>query len=156
MSGSQRPLCLNNRPFPWQRPSPLSNPLLFVIPTGANPDFLPRSARQSHVCAFLLRERRMKSANATNTYRKSGVAKGRDLRCAIRVPLIYRPTTSTNHHRIHIETSTSPLSFRVSRKDPRNWRSLAFPPNEHGLTSAVPLELDQNGRPPTGTPDPLR
>jgi len=28
----------------------------------------------------------MKSANAVKTYRKSGVAKRRDLRCAIRVP----------------------------------------------------------------------
>jgi hypothetical protein len=27
-----------------------------VIPTGANPDFLPRSARQGRVCAFLLRK----------------------------------------------------------------------------------------------------
>jgi hypothetical protein len=27
--------------------------LSFVIPTGANPDFLPRSARQGRVCAFL-------------------------------------------------------------------------------------------------------
>jgi hypothetical protein len=46
----------NNRPVPWQRSPPFSNPLLFVIPTEANPDFLPRSARQSHVCAFLLRK----------------------------------------------------------------------------------------------------
>jgi hypothetical protein len=30
--------------------------LSFVIPTEANPDFLPRSARQSRVCAFLLRK----------------------------------------------------------------------------------------------------
>jgi hypothetical protein len=28
----------------------------------------------------------MKSANAIKTYRTSGVAEGRDLRCAIRVP----------------------------------------------------------------------
>jgi len=27
-----------------------------VIPTGANPDFLPRSTRQGRVCAFLLRK----------------------------------------------------------------------------------------------------
>ncbi len=27
-------------------------PFLFVIPTGANPDFLPRSARHDHVCGF--------------------------------------------------------------------------------------------------------
>jgi hypothetical protein len=47
----------------------------------------------------------------------------RDLRCAIRVPRSYRPTTSTNHHRILMETSTSPLSFRVSRSGPRNRRS---------------------------------
>jgi hypothetical protein len=43
---------------------PFNNPFLFVIPTGANPDFLQR--------------------------RKSGVAEGRDLRCAIRMPHIYR------------------------------------------------------------------
>ena len=55
------------------------------------PDLLPRSARQSHVCAFL-KERRMKSANAIKTYRKSGVAEGYG--CAIRVPHIYRSTTT--------------------------------------------------------------
>jgi hypothetical protein len=27
-----------------------------VIPTGANPDFLPRCARQGRVCAFLSRK----------------------------------------------------------------------------------------------------
>src|SRR5450631_3836035 len=32
-------------------------------------------------------------------------------------------TTATNHHRILMETPTSPLSFRVSRIGPRNRRS---------------------------------
>jgi hypothetical protein len=50
----------------------------------------------------------------------------RDLRCAIRVPRSYRPQPSTNHHRILMETTTSPLSFRVSRVGPRNRRSLGF------------------------------
>jgi hypothetical protein len=68
----------------------------------------------------------MKFANATNLNRKSGGAKPRDLRCAIRVPRSYRPTTATNHHRILMETPTSPLSFRVSRSGPRNRRSLGF------------------------------
>ena len=36
----------------------------------------------------------MKSANAIKTYRKSGVAEGSDLRCAIRVPRFYRSTTT--------------------------------------------------------------
>jgi hypothetical protein len=49
--------------------------------------------------------------------------KPRDLRCAIRVPRTYRPTTSANHHRVLMETPTSPLSFRVSRSGPRNRRS---------------------------------
>jgi hypothetical protein len=48
----------------------------------------------------------MKSANAVKTYRKSGEAEGRDLRCAIRVPRIYRssialtcrPDRSAVHH----------------------------------------------------------
>jgi hypothetical protein len=48
----------------------------------------------------------------------------RDLQCAIRVPRPCRPTTSTNHHRILMEAPTSPLSFRVSRRCPRNCRSL--------------------------------
>jgi hypothetical protein len=48
----------------------------------------------------------------------------RDLQCAIRVPRPRRPTTSTNHHRILMEAPTSPLSFRVSRRGPRNCRSL--------------------------------
>ena len=38
----------------------------------------------------------MKVANTTKLNRKSGGAKPRDLRCAIRVPRSYRPTTSTN------------------------------------------------------------
>jgi hypothetical protein len=46
---------------------PFNNPFLFVIPTEANPDFLQR--------------------------RKSGVAEGRDLRCAIRMP-----TFTVLHH----------------------------------------------------------
>ncbi len=58
----------------------------------------------------------------------SSRAKPRDLRCAIRVPRSYRPTTATNHHRILMETPTSPLSFRVSRSGPRNRRSLGFAP----------------------------
>jgi hypothetical protein len=49
-------LSSSNRPFFQQPIFPYKYPLLFVIPTGANPDFLPRSARQSHVCAFLLRK----------------------------------------------------------------------------------------------------
>jgi hypothetical protein len=57
----------------------LSNRYLFlVIPTGANPDFLPRSARQGRVCAFLLRK--MGSVNAIKVHRKSGEAERKDLR----------------------------------------------------------------------------
>jgi PHP domain len=40
------------RPAPNNCPLPFNNPLLFVIPTGANPDFLPRSTGQGRVCAF--------------------------------------------------------------------------------------------------------
>ena len=72
----------------------------------------------------------MKFANATNLNRKSGGATPRDLRCAIRVPRSYRPTNSTNLHRILMETPTRPLSFRVSRSGPRNRRSLGFAPND--------------------------
>jgi hypothetical protein len=50
-----------------------------VIPTGAYPDFLPRSTGQSRVCAFLFKERRKKFVNATKVHRKSGVAQWRDL-----------------------------------------------------------------------------
>src|SRR5580692_6429932 len=51
-------------------------------PTEAYPDFLPLSAGQSRVCAFLFKERCMRSANATKVHRKSGVAKWRDLHSA--------------------------------------------------------------------------
>jgi hypothetical protein len=47
-----------------------------VIPTGAYPDFLPRSTARVRLS---LEERRMRSANATKVHRKSGVAKWRDL-----------------------------------------------------------------------------
>jgi hypothetical protein len=49
-----------------------------VIPTGAYPDFLPRSTGQDRVCAFLFKEKRMRLDNATKVHRKSGVAKWRD------------------------------------------------------------------------------
>jgi hypothetical protein len=75
-------------------------------------------------------ERCLGSATALSLERPSPFchpeAKPRDLRCAIRVPRSYLPTTSTNHHRILMETPTSPLSFRVSRGGPRNRRSLGF------------------------------
>ena len=48
-------------------------------PTGAYPDFLPGSTGQSRVYAFLFKERPMRSVNATNLHRKSGVAQWRDL-----------------------------------------------------------------------------
>ena len=51
-----------------------------------------------------LKERRMTFDNATNFYRKFGVAEGRGLQCATRVPQIYRSTT------------TLPLSFRPPRR----------------------------------------
>ena len=51
-----------------------------VIPTGANLNFLLRCTEQGRVCSFLLKERRMMFDNATNLYRKFGVAKRRDLR----------------------------------------------------------------------------
>jgi hypothetical protein len=62
----------------WERGIRCSNRI--VISTGAYPDFLPRSTGQSSGCAFLFKERRMSSANATNVHRKSGVAQWRDLR----------------------------------------------------------------------------
>jgi hypothetical protein len=46
---------------------------IIVIPTGADPDFLPHCIGHSHVCAFPW-ERRMKSDNANKFLRKSGVA----------------------------------------------------------------------------------
>src|SRR5579859_3429518 len=62
------------------------HPALLVIPTGANPNFLLRCTEQGRVCAFLLKERRMMLYNATNLYRKFGVAERRDLR--FRGPLL--------------------------------------------------------------------
>jgi hypothetical protein len=70
---------------------------------------------------------------ATTLSLLSSRAKRADLRCAIRVPRSYRPTTSTNHHRVIMETPTSPLSFRVSRSGPRNRRSLHGKPGQVGF-----------------------
>jgi hypothetical protein len=47
-------------------------------PTGANLDFLPRNTGQA-AYAPSFKKRRMMFANATNLYRKSGVAERRDL-----------------------------------------------------------------------------
>jgi hypothetical protein len=44
-----------------------------VIPTGANPDFLPRSLDKP-ACAPFRKEGRMKCDNATRSNRKSGGA----------------------------------------------------------------------------------
>jgi hypothetical protein len=52
----------------------------------------------------------MKSANAIKTYRKSGLAKRRDLQCAIRVPRPYRLPAPAIMHRVLMETPASPLS----------------------------------------------
>jgi hypothetical protein len=60
-------------PLLQQPPFPYNHPLLFVIPTGANPDFLPRSTGNGP-CAAFSKESRMKLAQAANTNRKSGVA----------------------------------------------------------------------------------
>ena len=49
--------------------------LPFVIPTGADPDFLLRGLRQK-ACAAFRKESRMKRANATNPDRKSGGSGG--------------------------------------------------------------------------------
>ena len=63
----------------------------------------------------------MQLIEAATLDRKSGGAQ--DLRCAIRVPRSYRPTTATNHHRILMETNL-PFVIRVSTTGPRNRRSL--------------------------------
>jgi hypothetical protein len=47
--------------------------LKFVIPTGADPDFLHRGTGHGEYAAFR-KESRMKFANATKLDRKSGVA----------------------------------------------------------------------------------
>jgi hypothetical protein len=87
-------------PTPHQPPCPLATvlsfqqPSPFCHPDRSEPGF-PATQRETKARMRLsLKERRMKSANAIKTYRKSGVAQGRDLRCAIRVPHIYRCTTT--------------------------------------------------------------
>ena len=58
---------------------------------SSRPGF-PATPRWTRLRVRLSRkERRMKFANATNLNRKSGGAKPRDLRCAIRLPRSYRP-----------------------------------------------------------------
>jgi hypothetical protein len=51
--------------------------LNFVIPTGADPDFLHRGTAQGDVCGFLRKPHEVRQR--TNLDRKSGVAQGRDL-----------------------------------------------------------------------------
>jgi hypothetical protein len=57
--------------------SAVRGPFVEMFFDRAYPDFLPRSTGQSRVCAFLSKERRMRSANATKVHRTSGVAKWR-------------------------------------------------------------------------------
>jgi hypothetical protein len=73
-------------------------PINLVIPTGAYPDFLLSQLSATATYATLRKERRMNSINASNLYRKSGVAQWRDLQFA-RVPT-------------HQETRTSPIALR--------------------------------------------
>jgi hypothetical protein len=56
----------------------------------SEPEFPARQRETKPRMRLSLKERGMKPANAIKTDRKSGVAEGRDLRCAIRVPHIYR------------------------------------------------------------------
>jgi hypothetical protein len=87
---SYPPTVTSNRPFIQQPPFRYKYPLLFCHPDRSEPGF-PATQRETKPRMRLsFKERRMKSANAVKTHRKSEVAQGRDLRCAIRVPHIYR------------------------------------------------------------------
>jgi PHP domain len=72
--------------------------------------------------APFFKERRMVFANATNFYRKSGGAEGRDPRCAIRMPHIYRSAPlsplSTRGNRTH-RTLISEHEELAASKNPR-------------------------------------
>jgi hypothetical protein len=86
---------------PSNCPLPFNNLLLFVIPTGANPDFLQR--------------------------RKSGVAEGRDPQCAIRVPHIYRSAPlsplSTPGNRTHRTLISEHEELAASRNPKQQFHS---------------------------------
>jgi hypothetical protein len=69
---------------------PFSDPLLFVIPSVPGFPASPLSPATTYV--VLSKENHMQLTEAATLDRKSGEA--RDLRCAIRVPRPYRPTTS--------------------------------------------------------------
>src|ERR1700679_39558 len=55
----------------------LNTALNFVIPTGADPDFLHRGTAQGYVCGFLRKPHEVRRCHQAG--RKSGVAQGRDL-----------------------------------------------------------------------------
>ena len=56
-----------------------------------------------------VRERRMKCTNATKFHRKSGVAKRRDLRCALRASQILPVLTQTLKPILNLEHSSAGL-----------------------------------------------
>jgi hypothetical protein len=113
----------SNRPFIQQPPFPCNDPPLFVIPRAT--EFPASLLSPATTYVVLLKENHMQLTEAALSTGNPG--RPRDLQCAIRVPGPYRPTTSTNHHQILMEVPTSPLSFRVSRRGPRNCRSLRCP-----------------------------
>ena len=75
-----RPPCPLATVLSFQQPSPICHP------DRSEPGFPATQHETKPRMRLSLKERRMKSANAIKTYRKSGVAEGRDLQCAIRVP----------------------------------------------------------------------
>jgi hypothetical protein len=99
----------DERTGPWQRSSPLNDPLLFVIPSVPGFPAAPLSSATPDVVLF--KENHTQPTEAAIFDRKSGEAEGSAVRhsCAPLLPA----QTSTNHHRILVETLTSTSSFRV-------------------------------------------
>jgi hypothetical protein len=68
----------NNRRFLWQRSSPFSNPLLFVIPSARWISYF--TALTSDTCVVLLKENHMRFVEDPILDRKSGGAEGSAVR----------------------------------------------------------------------------
>src|SRR5580704_10729951 len=94
----------------------LSNRYLFlVIPTGANPDFLPRSARQGRVCAFLLRKGAWGPSTPSRFTGNPGKRSGRT--CGFLLRLRRLEPSSRQHTGVHRHASHGIHSNRIQRID---------------------------------------
>jgi hypothetical protein len=112
----------SNHSFLQQSPFPCNDPLLFVIPSV--PGFPASLLSPATTGVVLSKENHTQLTEAATLDRKSGGSEGSAVRhsCAPLQPAHNLRQSSPNPH----GNTNSPLSFRVSRRAPRNRRSLGF------------------------------